>query len=38
MAAIQISSSGGFKRLWDVHHPLASYFASSESLAEGLRP
>ena len=38
MAAIQIGISGWLKRLRDVHHPLANFFASGESLAEGVLP
>jgi hypothetical protein len=38
MAAIQISISGWFKYQRDIHQPLASFFASGESLAEGVRP
>jgi len=38
MAAIQIGISGWLKHLRDVHHPLASFCASAESLAEGVLP
>ncbi len=38
MAAIHIGISGWLKRLRNVYHPLASFFASGESFAKGVRP
>jgi hypothetical protein len=38
MAAIHIGISGWLQGLCDVHHLLASVFASGKSLAKGVRP